>query len=110
MATSFLLRFQENCEATCGAAEITAGLQTVTKVLREQTDSVSNEASFRTLIAGTSTITRVQSEQSDSDYANENRTIPVGPVMGTTTTTAIKMEGDDQDPRQHQLTVLPKCF
>ena len=108
MATSFLLRFQEHCEET-RAGEVTAGLQTVTKTQREQGDPVSTEAAFKTLIAGTSTVTRVQNEQGDSDYADANRTLPVGPKMGTKTTTAIQMEGDDQKPRHHAIRVLPKC-
>ena len=108
MATSFLLRFQEYCEETC-VGEVFAGVKTITKTLGDKTDSASTEAVFKTLIAGTSTVTRVQSEQGDSDYADANRTIPVGPKMATKTTTAIQMEGDDQKPRHHGIRVLPKC-
>lgn len=108
MATSFLLRFQEQCEKS-GCGEVIAGLKTITKTQGEQADSASTEAAFKTLIAGTSTITRVQSEQGDSDYADPNRTLPITPTLGTMTKTAVNTESVDQDPRQIGIAVIPKC-
>lgn len=108
MANSFLLRFQEYCEESC-TGEV-AGLQTLTKIPREQADSASTEAVFKTLIAGTSTCTRVRSEQSDTDYANSSRTFSMAQTPGTKTKTAVKKESEDQDPCQQQMRVFPKCY
>ncbi len=109
MANSFLLRFQERCDDS-RPGEVAAGIKTLTKVHREQADVTSSESAFKTVDAGTSTCTRVRSEQGDSDYGLATRTLPVGPIMGTMTSTAVKMEADDKDSCGKQLTALPKCF
>jgi hypothetical protein len=109
MATSFLLRFQELCEES-RAGEVTAALQSVTKIQREQGDLVSTEDAFKTLVAGTSTCTRVRSEQTDNDYANPSRTFPIAHALGTRTKTAVKKETEDQDPCHQQMRVFPKCY
>jgi len=90
------------------------GTETTTKVMREQPDSDPTKPTFQLLPAadvhaGTATNTRIRSEQADTDYAHAARTLPIAPIMGTATKTAVKMETDDQDPRQQELTVLPKC-
>jgi hypothetical protein len=113
MTHSFLLRFQERCEESCSAA-VAMGTQTTTKVLREQPDSDPTKQTFRLLPtadtdAGTATTTRIRSEQGDADYAHSARTLPTAPIMGTMTITAVRMESGDQDPRQQEMTVLPKC-
>jgi len=108
MATSFILRFQEQCEKS-GCGEIIAGLKTITIIQGEQADSASTDAAFKTLIAGTSTVTRVKSERGDSDYADSNRTLPIAPTLGTMTKTAVNTESVDQKPSHHEITVLPKC-
>lgn len=113
MTHSFLLRFQERCEEACSTA-IAMGTETTTKVMREQPDSDPTKPTFQLLPAadihaGTATNTRIRSEQGDTDFAHSARTLPIAPIMGTITTTAVKMESDDQDPRQQEMTVLPKC-
>ena len=108
MANSFLLRFQENSENSY-SDEISARIKTHTKTLQEQADPISTETTSKTLLAGTSTCTRVRREQGDPDYADTARTLPIGPIMGTTTKTAVKKESNDEDSRQKEMSVLPKC-
>lgn len=113
MTHSFLLRFQERCDDSCSEA-VAIGTQTTTKVMREEADADPTKPTFQSLpaadiYAGTATTTRIRSEQGDTDYAHAARTFPIAPTMGTITKTAVKMETDDQDPRQHEMTVLPKC-
>jgi hypothetical protein len=113
MTDSFLLRFQEWCDDSL-LGTVAVGTATGTKVRHEQPDADPTKADLRTLPlaqvhAGTVTITRIRNEQGDADYGSTARTLPVQPLMGTITKTAVKMEADDQDPRQHELTVLPKC-
>jgi hypothetical protein len=108
MANSFLLRFQENCRDFY-SDEISAGIKKHTKTPLEQADSASTEATSKTLLAGTSTCTRIRSEQGDPDYADTARTLPIGPIMGTATKTAVKKESNDEDSRQKAMSVLPKC-
>lgn len=113
MTDAFLLRFQERCEESCSGTAV-AGTHTKTKIMREQPDADPAKADFRSLpgveiSAGTVTNTRIRSEQGDADCGTTARTLPIQPVMGTTTKTAVKMEADDQDPRQHEMTVLPRC-
>jgi len=112
MTLSFLLRFQEQCEdSLAGAAGL--GTETTTRMMHEQPDADPTKAEFRSLPSvqdnvGTVTNTRIRSEQGDADYGSTARTFPVQPVMGTTTKTAVRMESDDQDPRQYELTALPR--
>jgi hypothetical protein len=49
-------------------------------------------------------------EQGDADYANAIRILPVGPLMETGTSTAVKMEAADKDQSQDEMTVLPRCY
>ena len=113
MTYSFLLRFQERCEDSWSGT-VATGTQTKTFATREQSDADPTKAAFRSLPAvkinaGTVTNSRIRREQGDADYASSARTLPVQYVTGTTTTTAVKMEADDQDPRKPELTVLPGC-
>lgn len=113
MTHSFLLRFQERCDEPCSTA-VASGTQTMTKVMREQPDADPTKLTFQSLptsdiYAGTATITRIRSEQGDADSAQGARTLPIAPILGTTTKTAMKMETADQDPLQKEMTVLPKC-
>lgn len=110
MALSFLLRFQEHCvDPPVGAGG--TGTETVTKIAREQSDADPTTPSYRSLPlaelhAGTMTTTRIRSEQGDADRSSTSRVVP---LMGTTTKTAVKMETDDQDPRQKELSTIPRC-
>ncbi len=113
MTQSFLLRFQDRCEDG-SSGPVATGTETTTKVLREQPDADPTKTTYRLLPSvednsGTMTNTRIHREQSDADYSSNVRIVPVAPVAGTGTATAVKMENDDQDPRQHELRVLPKC-
>jgi hypothetical protein len=113
MSFSFLLRFQERCEDSSSSA-VAMGTETVTRVLQEQSDADRPNGAFRSLPiaeinAGTLTNTRIRAEQADADQCLSARTLPVRAVMGTRTATAVKMEADDHDPRQHELTALPRC-
>jgi hypothetical protein len=113
MDFSFLLRFQERCEDSSSGA-VATGTETVTRILREQPDVDRPNGGFRSLPAaenktGTVTVTRISSDPGDADHGSTAHTLPFRLVMGTTTTTAVKMEADDQDPRRHELTVLPRC-
>ena len=114
MTASFLLRFQEPCDEAEGGDDPN-GTKTVTKVAQEGKDAdpmslTCRSIPFRAILAGTATGTLVQSEQADADRHSISRTIPIQQVMGTTTKTAVKLEGDDQDPRQIEMTALPRCF
>lgn len=113
MTHSFLLRFQEQCEETCSTA-IAMGTETTTRVMREQPDSDLTRQTFQMLpaveiLSGTAKNTRIRSEQRDTDFAHSARTLPIAPTMGTMTSTAVKMESGDHDPRQEEMTVLLKC-
>jgi hypothetical protein len=113
MRQAFILRFQDPCDDSSSGIAAT-GTATKTKMIREQADADPAKAVFHSLPAveinaGTITTTRTHREQADSDYGSAARTFPVQFVMGTATKTAVKMEIDDQDPRQHELTVLPRC-
>jgi hypothetical protein len=113
MTFTFLLRFQERCEKSSSEA-VATGIETTTKVLPEQPNADPTKPTFQPLTAannyaGTATYTRIRSEQGDADYANANRTLPIAPILGTNTTTAVKTEADYQDPSQHEMTVFPKC-
>ncbi len=112
MTHSYLLRFQERCEESCSTA-VAMGTEPTTKVMREQPDADPTKPTFQLLHAGihagTATNTRIRSEQGDTDYTHSARTLPIAPIMGTITTTAVKMESDDQDTQQCEMTVLPKC-
>lgn len=110
MGLAFILRFQEPCEdfPRTGTA---FGTHTVTKILTEQNDMDSQPQPYRFVPAadtgtGTVTTTRIAIEQGDADRHSAPNIIP---LMGTTTKTAIKVEADDQDPRRHELSILPTC-
>ena len=112
MTLSFLLRFEEQCRTT--SEMVATGTETTTQVMREQPDADPRTVGYRSLplvdlYAGTRTNTRIGGEQGDADYDSATRTVPLHQTMGTQTATAVKMETDDQDPRQAELTVLPKC-
>lgn len=114
MTRSFLLRFQEKCEESCLIPAV-SGAETTTKVISEHVAAAQEKSTSLPFIstcicAGTVTNTRIRSEQGDTDFSSAVRTLPIIPIMGTLTKTAVRAESDDQDRRQHEITVLPKCF
>lgn len=114
MNFSFLLRFQDKCEAVSELIAVTAGTQTKTAIPKEQPDSDPTMADFRSLPlvesnAGTRTGTRIGGEQGDADYDSTARTLPLRQMIGTKSATAIKMETADQAIAQHEMMIIPKC-
>lgn len=113
MTQSFLLRFQEPFTETSSDA-VATGTETRTKINQEQSDADPTRSTFRLLpvIAnnvGTATKTGIAREQGDADYSSSTRILPSQTVMGTRSTTAVRMEGDDQDPCKQEMRVLPRC-
>lgn len=114
---SFLLRFQEQCEDLPEGA-VETGTATKTRVMHEQPDTDPTRMGHRSFpgiqanagTIGTITNTQIRNEQGDADNQSVVRPLLAQVIMGTTTKTAVKMEMDDQDPQQHELTVIPKCF
>jgi hypothetical protein len=84
---SFLLRFQEDCEAP--APGIACGTQTQTRQQAEGSDPDAPPWGLAVVPRG---------------HASE--VIPVG---STRTATAVKYEGDDNDPKAGELRTLPRC-
>lgn len=93
MATAFINRFLENC-MDFGHYRLAAVGPTHTKI--------AHEGSSDCLTASTGTTTRVSREQPD-----EHGPVCVIP-QGTGTSTAVRAEADDQDPRRPLLRAIPQ--
>lgn len=83
MASSFLLRFQENQGKCRDGVQLPSGTKTVTNIRTEQADSDPHNSGFNAVpdcegrvpnqipqvLAGTNTFTEVRAESSDTDPA-----------------------------------------
>jgi len=114
MATAFVLRYQESCDADVGD-DVRAGTMTGTRTQTEQPDSDPRQAGYTAisqaaLQVGTQTGTAVQTEQSDADRTSSCHGIPRTPIeMGTKSVTNVRAEASDDDPGRIQNQILPRC-
>ena len=86
MIKPFLLRFEESLDNA--AADVRCGTQTQT---RQQAEGADSDASLSTYT--------VLSKRDPTETL----------VAATKTTTAVKTEGDDSDPRSCGLRAIPRC-
>jgi hypothetical protein len=127
MPIAFLLRFQELCDDS--PSDVRAGTKTGTRVRAEQPDTDVGAATCSTLprmSAASGVIRSASDRQSGSagtrtkirreqpDYGAEEsatRAVPWPDTAALTkTTTAVRAEADDNDPRRASLDAIPRCF
>lgn len=117
MPYAFLLRFQESCLSD-RPPPVQVGVKTMTRVRAEQPDADPRNFIHGALPAsvpqsGTRTKTAVATEQTDPDDAQWSGNIfprtKEELTMATKSVTAVRAEAEDDDPRRHQLQVIPRC-
>ncbi len=97
MKTSFILRFQERCEASILGS---IGTATMTRVAQEQPDADPGGSGIKALLDIDPEFDAMQ---------DSRRIMPIHPVMLTMTKTAVRLESDDRDPNQREMTAFPRC-
>jgi hypothetical protein len=101
--------------AAMPSASWTGGTMTKTSIGRE-TGGQDQDRCERLMraIPGSGTRTKVEQEQPDhAPCETANRAVPWPPTLpmaGTETSTAIRAEADDNDPKRAFLHAVPKCF